>query len=240
MRKLLTKMWLSDVGLTGLLVVLFFQIFVFFPLADSPIGKTLVYGAFFLILISGILTVIGTHVWARLVVALATLSLIPRCIGLFHESPNLVSINALMGALFAALLMAVILIQVFREGPVNVHRIAGSIAVYLLIGLTWGAVYLVIAMQSPDAFIFPPYMATTDAHVLQAKLFYFSFITLTSVGYGDILPVHPVAQTLAMLEALIGQLFPAILLARLVSLEIESRQQRCKEETSDANERSQD
>jgi hypothetical protein len=233
MRKLLKAVWVSDVGLTGLLIVLFFQIFVFYPLADSPIGKALVYGTFFMLLISGILTVIGTHIWAKLAVALATLSLIPRCIAIFHDSPDLVSVNALMGILFSALLMMVILMQVFREGPVNAHRIAGSVAAYLLIGLIWGAAYLIIAEQITNAFVWPAYMTTTDAHVLQARLFYFSFITLTSVGYGDIVPVHPVAQTLAMLEALIGQLFLAILLARLVSLEIISREERRRKEDSE-------
>jgi voltage-gated potassium channel Kch len=51
-------------------------------------------------------------------------------------------------------------------------------------------------------------------------LYYFSFVTLTTVGYGDILPVAPVARALATLEALVGQLYPAILIARLVSLQI--------------------
>jgi hypothetical protein len=233
MRKLLTTMWASDVGLTGLLAVLFLQIFVFYPLADSAMGRTLVYGMFFLLLISGILTVIGTHIWAKLVIILASLSLIPRFIGFFHESPHLVSINALMGVLFSALLITVILMQVFREGPVNAHRIAGSVAAYLLIGVMWGGAYLIVALQASNAFVFPPYMAMDDSHILQAKLFYFSFITLTSVGYGDIVPVHPVAQTLAMMEALVGQLFPAILLARLVSLEIEARQDKRKNETNE-------
>ena len=55
------------------------------------------------------------------------------------------------------------------------------------------------------------------------RLLYFSFVTLTSVGYGDIVPLQPVVYSLATLEALIGQLFPPILLARLVSLELEGR-----------------
>ena len=58
-----------------------------------------------------------------------------------------------------------------------------------------------------------------------AALLYFSFSTLTTVGYGDITPVYPLARNLANLEAVIGQLFPATLLARLVSLEIEHRGQ---------------
>jgi len=214
--------------------MLFLQIFVFSPLADSAIGQTLIYGVFFLILISGILTVIGTHIWAKLVVLLAAVSLVPRFIGFFHVSPQLMSLNALMAVLFCALLATVILLQVFREGPVNAHRIAGSVAVYLLIGVIWESLYLIVALQASNAFVFPPYMATEDPHVVQAKLLYFSFITLTSVGFGDIVPVHPVAQTLAMLEALIGQLFPAILLARLVSLEIESRQHKRKKEKKES------
>jgi voltage-gated potassium channel Kch len=54
----------------------------------------------------------------------------------------------------------------------------------------------------------------------ETRLIYFSFATLTTVGYGDITPVHPIARSLAMLEALIGQLFPVILIARLVSMEL--------------------
>ena len=54
---------------------------------------------------------------------------------------------------------------------------------------------------------------------------YFSFVTLTTVGYGDITPVHPVARVLAVGEALVGQLYPAILIGRLVSLQITSRPQ---------------
>jgi hypothetical protein len=140
------------------------------------------------------------------------------------------SLNTVMSLLFALLLATVILIQVFRQGPVNVHRIAGSVAAYLLIGAVWGMAYFIIALQSPEAFMFQRPLSSADTHVLQAKLFYFSFITLTSVGYGDIIPINPIAQTLSMLEALIGQLFPAILLARLVSLEIEARQGKRKKE----------
>ena len=58
---------------------------------------------------------------------------------------------------------------------------------------------------------------------LTANLIYFSFVTLTSTGYGDIVPMHPIARSLANLEAIIGQLYPATLLARLVTLELEGR-----------------
>jgi hypothetical protein len=62
-----------------------------------------------------------------------------------------------------------------------------------------------------------------DDRKTTSNLIYFSFVTLTTVGYGDILPIHPVARSLCNLESIIGQLYPATLLARLVSLEIEGR-----------------
>jgi voltage-gated potassium channel Kch len=75
----------------------------------------------------------------------------------------------------------------------------------------------------PDAFHgLPP---TGSEYGSGAALLYFSFSTLTTVGYGDIVPVYPLARNLANLEAVIGQLFPATLLARLISLEIEHRRQ---------------
>jgi len=221
-------MWLSDVGLTALLILLFLQIFVLYPLADSAVGKILLSALSFLIVISGVMTVIGTHIWAKLVVALAVLNLGTRILGHVHHDLDLDTMNALMAVVFAGLLVWVILIQVFREGPVNAHRIAGSVAAYLLIGYVWGEAYLVVALLSDGAFSIPQTAVFLDSERLLQELLYFSFVTLTSVGYGDIIPVHPVAQRLAMFEALIGQLFPAILLARLVSLEIESRQERRK------------
>jgi len=128
-------------------------------------------------------------------------------------------------------LIAGILIRVFHEGPINVHRIAGAVAVYLLIGFLWGGLYLIIGLLFPGAFSFTHPPLSGNIPDLQAKLVYFSFVTLTTIGYGDIHPVHPAAQNLAVLEGLVGQLFPAILIARLVSMEIEDRRgKRCNKE----------
>jgi Ion channel len=68
-----------------------------------------------------------------------------------------------------------------------------------------------------------------DDPTVTANLIYFSFVTLTSTGYGDIVPIHPIARSLANLEAIIGQLYPATLLARLVTLELEGRATRRRE-----------
>lgn len=122
---------------------------------------------------------------------------------------------------FFSILIAVLLKRVFGEGPVTAHRIRGAIAVYLLIGMTWAIIYQLIAFFIPRSFSFPSSMIAQPAEQeLESALVYFSYVTMATLGYGDIVPVHPVARMFAIFEALVGLLYPATLLARLVSLEI--------------------
>jgi ion channel len=110
---------------------------------------------------------------------------------------------------------------VFAPGQVTFHRIIGAILLYLNIGLIFVALFSFVALLIPNAFAgFAPLQ---DNLAVVSNLIYFSFVTLTSVGYGDIVPLHPYARSLANIEAIIGQLYPATLLARLVTLELEGR-----------------
>jgi hypothetical protein len=112
----------------------------------------------------------------------------------------------------------VLLRQVFRQGLVTRQRIEGAVAAYLLLGLVWASAYRLVSLQIPDAFT----GAVPHQDELSAGWVYYSFVTLTTMGYGDITPVAPMARSLAVLEALTGQLYPAILLGRLVSLQLVS------------------
>jgi hypothetical protein len=99
---------------------------------------------------------------------------------------------------------------------VTFHRIIGAVLLYLVIGFTFVALYCFVALLEPNAFAGMKPLA--DNLAVASNFGYFSFVTLTSVGYGDIVPVHPFARGLANIEAIIGQLYPATLLARLVTL----------------------
>jgi hypothetical protein len=106
----------------------------------------------------------------------------------------------------------------FAPGRITHHRIEGAIILYLNIALIFTSAYRLILELDPGSFSnVPP--ATTEAVALNGML-YFSFTTLTSTGYGDILPLHPIARSLTNLEALMGQMYLAILLARLVTLHL--------------------
>ena len=121
--------------------------------------------------------------------------------------------TAAAGLVSIAAMALVVLAQAFRGGPVTVHRVQGAVAAFLLLGLAWSLAYDLVASYDAGAFTGPASAAGDGT-----RFAYFSFVTLTTVGYGDVTPVHPAARSLAMAEALTGQLYPAILLARLVSL----------------------
>jgi hypothetical protein len=115
----------------------------------------------------------------------------------------------------------VVAFAVFAPGRVTYHRIAGTLVLYLTIGAAFAGLYGLLGLLLPHPFSGMP--ARTDGPAVVAHVFYFSFVTLTSTGYGDIVPAHPVTRGLSNLEAIIGQLYPATLIARVVTLELAHR-----------------
>jgi hypothetical protein len=107
---------------------------------------------------------------------------------------------------------------VFAAGRITYHRIMGAILLYLAIGWAFAGLFLFIGLMFPNAF---GGMSIADTPQLTSQMAYFSFGTLTTAGSGDITAVHPLARSLTNLEAMVGQLYPATLLARLVTLQIE-------------------
>jgi hypothetical protein len=121
--------------------------------------------------------------------------------------------------LIAGLALSVVVARaVFGPGRVTYHRVVGAVLLYLSIGLVFVALFGFVALSVPDAFT--NLAALKGDFAIAGNLIYFSFVTLTTTGYGDIAPLHPYARGLANIEAIIGQIYPATLLARLVTLEL--------------------
>ena len=217
---IIERLWSTDRGLTLLLLVLIVVIFVVHPLGQLGVAGRLLTGlCFSFLLISGVGAVAKNARTTAFVGCLVLATLSARWLRWWLGGESLAELNALFAALFCTTMAAVVLAQVFREGPITVHRIEGAVAVYLLLGLAWAFAYMLIDVQWPNAFNPPSSHPSVDDD-LTSRFVYFSFVTLTTVGYGDITAVHPVARSLVIIETLTGQLFPAILLARLVSMEL--------------------
>jgi len=123
---------------------------------------------------------------------------------------------------FLCFTAAHILGYVFRARRVTSEILFGALSVYLLIGLTFGLVFTTLEARHPGSLSLPA--ATVEAGLPGPRQFstisYFSFVTMTTLGYGDIGPLTPATRSLVTLEALLGQLFLAVLMARLVALHI--------------------
>ena len=142
----------------------------------------------------------------------------------FIDNPFLGFMGMSFGVLFLAFTATTILVSVFREKEVAADTISGAICVFLLIGLAWAFLYSVIEFLNPGSFNFGQFsahMSSHSSHQQTTTLFvYYSFVTLTTLGYGDITPLTPPARSLAMIEAVVGQLYLVVLIARLVGLHI--------------------
>lgn len=210
--------WRTDVALSALLLFLFALLLLAPTLLSQGILPPGVLDVLFsLIVISGAAAA-SAYRWAALVagvLALGTLAIRWLHFGMGARALGIV--DAALGAVALLTFAGLVLAQVFRAGPITMHRVRGSVAAYLLFGMSWAAAYELALRLDPNAF------RLTEGHDPRLELVYFSFVTLTTVGYGDITPLIPIARSLAMAEALVGQLFPAVLIARLVSMELAER-----------------
>ncbi len=211
----------ADVGLTVLLVSLTVVLFVIYPFVPlSTTGRLLVTVGLTAVLISGSFSLGGRSSLRLTVIGLAVVAFTLHW--LQHAVPGdaLLALSYGSTILFLVLTAAGVLARVLRAGPVNTHRIQGAVAVYLMMGLLWGFAYGLVEIRHPGSFSLPesPAAAPQGADLLMSDLSYFSFVTLTTLGYGDLTPKTSSARTLATLEALVGQLYLVILIAWLVSL----------------------
>jgi hypothetical protein len=205
----LRRFWERDLGLSVFLGLLVLVLFVL-PSLVEPVrgGRSLLLDAGLTALLLAGVAAVSTRTAVR--AALFAMVIGATAVRWGPFSPQA---TAAAGLVSVAAMALVVLTQTFRAGPVNVHRIQGAVAAYLLLGLAWALAYELVALLNTGAFSFADPVEGERHHFI-----YFSFVTLTTVGYGDVAPVHPVARSLAVAEALTGQLYPAILLARLVSL----------------------
>ncbi|MGK9170268.1 potassium channel family protein [Inquilinus limosus] len=213
-----------DRSLSALVGFELLAIFVFGPLSGiHDASRHIFVFNFCFIVLAGIFAISRHTRLARLLVGLGV-ALIPlQPVSLYLGLLWLTSLYILLFVAFLALLSWIILVHVFRRSRINLHCILGAVAVYLHLGLIFALLGTLLVLHvGEDAYSFAQALETEHVQLL-SRMIYFSFTTLTSVGYGDITPVFPLAGSLANLEALCGQLFPAILLARLVSMELESR-----------------
>ena len=158
--------------------------------------------------------------WMSVILVLPMLMALWSAPLLAVSSVNAASLG--MRFVFLMFVCVAILTRVLHDKVITIETIAGAASAYLLFGVAWACLFGVVEHLYPGAFAIPETWGPTTETVLGSivPLIYFSFATLTTVGYGDILATSPVAANLAVAEAIMGQLYLTVLVARLVGLQI--------------------
>ena len=180
-------------------------------------GELIVSGLFSLVLLAGVVAVANRKRVLVIAIVLAIPAIAGRWIN--HFRPDLIppAVFLVAGLILIAFVVGNLLLFVFRAPSVNTEVLCASISAYLMLGLMWTMAYWLVDQLTPGgAFAFNTITGKQSMKGFNA--FYFSFITLSTVGYGDITPVSKMARWLAAMEAMTGLLYVAVLISRLVSL----------------------
>jgi len=213
----------GDGSLTVAVCILALWIFLLAPLREmNDIGGLAGDLAFAAVLALGAIFVFEPKPVMRLFLLFLVTAMVVRVLDVVTGGGTaLDALGYVLAAIAAFMLGALLLVRVLRDGRININRIMGSVGVFLLIGIVFANGFRLVALYFDGAFAIGG--APAPASDFMPRVLYFSFVTLTSLGYGDISPIHPFARSLVTMEALTGQLFLAILVARLVAMEIEWR-----------------
>lgn len=196
------------------LLIAMVSVFVLRPFLEGYAGIGFLTDVFLaLVTISGIfgLTDERKGFFGALVIAFAVFAL--QITSHFFQTQPMEMLKKLCYAIFFTYLLIVILSHIFREEEVTEDLITGAVCAYLLIGMVWTFIFYFLELARGGSF-------SVVRHSPQdiGPFFYYSFVTLTTLGYGDIVPLTSPARSLSVLEALTGQLYLAITIARLVSV----------------------
>ena len=186
------------------------------PTDASGVLFELVFDA---ILLAGVYSVgPGKHRWPFLVLTVVTLGI--------RWGEHLSGITTLdVGALFITVIwltyaVSIIIAHLFQRRDVTVDTILGAMVAYLMVAVAFTLVFEIMELRHPGSFSGLPDSAATHRPELAASMMYFSLVCITTMGYGDIVPVSDLARPLSVLEGVFGQLYLAVMIARLVGIHI--------------------
>ncbi len=214
----LSDIWKNRQSFTFLLIILVIYMFVVIPMLNERILGKLLFMAFYYLFLTSGMHFLDVKRKLPIYLIFIVAPLLVLVLQIVLDSAWLTLALDIFVVVYFFWLGSILLMRTFSQGHITANRVQGAVVVYLLSGFAFALIYhSIYIMAGPNAF-------KGLISFRRTEFMYFSLTTLTTLGYGDLTPVNVYARSLTGLEALIGQLYPAILIARLVSMELTNKQ----------------
>ena len=202
----------------AILLVSLLAILALGPFLKGPLGHFLVKAYFTIVLLSALFSMREERLLFRVGLVTGAPALLTMWLGEQMQVGSKFAVAAALTAVFLGVMAVGLVRRAMAPGRVTMSRILASLCAYLMIGLAWAEVYAAVAVVSPGSFNSSRGWSQMGAADVVTRSVYFSFVTLTTLGYGDITPATDATRSLAVTEAIVGQLFLTVMVARLVGL----------------------
>jgi hypothetical protein len=220
-RDLLVHTWESQANLGLFLALLVFCVFIL-PLIGFGKEHTTLYtdSVYSVLIVSGVAIAWGRRELFYAAAVLGFTAIVVRWTAFHNPTAPFQLWREILTLATISMITLILLVQIFSRGAVTLMRVQGAIAVYLLFGFSWAQGYMIASHFDPSAF-----SSSVGTFTSSSDWMYYSFTTLTTLGYGDVVPTGRVSRMLAIGEALTGQLYLAVMIARLVAMQVVSWQE---------------
>ena len=210
------RFWTQEKGFAGMFILLCIMHFLLIPLFGNYSSFMIVLNIFWTLFVTtGIFSLATSKRQALKIAVIPVLFIVCRWINVLKTDSILLYADILLTVSTFVLIIILVLLKVFEKGPITIYRVIGSVVVYMLLANLWAICYLFFFEEVAGSFNITHSAFELDSHI--ASFMYFSYITITTTGFGEIVPVHPLARSMVQAEAIVGVLYPVILIGRLVS-----------------------
>ena len=189
---------------------------VVYPFLETANWGQFLFSVFFTFVLLNVVYTLARH--SKLFYVVLTLTLLTIALdwmGNLVELPEEALLRAIVSVALLGVVEMVILKDMLRAEKVTAQKVYGGVCVYLILGIQCAILFAALATRNPDALNVP-----IEADRPMTQMLYFSFVTMTTLGYGDVSAYSTAARVLASVQALLGQLYLTVLVARLVALQI--------------------
>jgi hypothetical protein len=218
----------------GSLLIALLALMLLQPMVTTTYGRYIIEGVFIAILFAGLRAFEVHKKLLRFEGLLLLVSIAAYVAGTLLSNEMLFLFGLAARILFMILVALTILVNLFRAREVDEDILAGAVCVYLLIALIFGHCFLLVEFLEPNSFSFTHQEARMQLWISHEfyPFYYFSMVTMTTIGYGDMVPVSTLARVFATLEGILGQIYLTILVARLVGMHLIHQQKKRESDSS--------